>query len=289
VYAELHCHSYYSFHDGASSLEELLVRARELGYRALALTDHNNLCGAMRFAQLTHSLEIQGIIGCEITLRGGSHLTLLAKDRTGYRNLSRLITAAHNSGEREHPELPSELLQEHASGLIALSGCPRSQLSQMLALSLLPEARKLIRQYLDWFGADNYYLEMQQNLSYGDSERNRDLLALAKEMGLKVVATGNVHYHVRDRHQLQDCLVAIQHCKSLEESHRERRANSEYYLRAETELLSLFQECPEAISNTLEIAERCSLDLTRDLSYAFPDYPAPDGYTPDSYLEKLCA
>lgn len=135
MYAELHCHSYYSFHDGASSLEELLVRARELGYRALALTDHNNLCGAMRFAQLTHSLEIRGIIGCEITLRGGSHLTLLAKDRAGYRNLSRLITAAHNSGEREHPELPPELLQEHASGLIALSGCPRSQLSQMLALS----------------------------------------------------------------------------------------------------------------------------------------------------------
>jgi len=119
MYAELHCHSYYSFHDGASSLEELLVRAKELGYAALALTDHDNLCGAMRFAQLTHSLGIQGITGAELTLRAclvpdtgvGYHLTLLVKDREGYRNLCRLITAAHDAGERNAPELPVELLQ----------------------------------------------------------------------------------------------------------------------------------------------------------------------------------
>jgi error-prone DNA polymerase len=289
VYAELHCHSYYSFHDGASSLEELLLRARELGYRGLALTDHNNLCGAMRFAQLARSLEMRGIIGAEITLKGDSHLTLLAQDRTGYRNLSRLITAAHNAGEREKPELPPELLPQHAGGLIVLSGCPQSQLSQMVTLSLWPEARKLIQNYLDWFGRDNYYLELQQNLAFGDTQRNRSLLALAKEMDVKVVASGNVHYHIRERHQLQDCLVAIRHCKSLEESHRERRANSEYYLRSAAELAQLFQECPEALSNTLEIAERCNLDMSHDLSYAFPDYPVPEGYTPDSYLEKLCA
>src|ERR1035437_4882067 len=99
-YTELHCHSYYSFHDGASSLEELLLRSKELGYRTLAITDHNNLCGAMRYAQLTRSLDFKGIIGAEIALTGGFHLTVLAKDRQGYRNLCRLITAAHNSGER---------------------------------------------------------------------------------------------------------------------------------------------------------------------------------------------
>jgi error-prone DNA polymerase len=119
-YAELHCHSYYSFHDGASSLEELLLRAKELGYRALAITDHDNLCGAMQFARLARSLEIPGIIGAEITLRGGYHLTLLAKDRQGYRNLCRLITAAHGTGERNSPELLPGLLPEHARGLIAL-------------------------------------------------------------------------------------------------------------------------------------------------------------------------
>ena len=154
-YSELHCHSYYSFHDGASSLEELLLRAKELGYHALALTDHDNLCGAMRFAQLTRSLGMQGVIGAELTLKGGYHLTLLAKDRTGYRNLCRLLSAAHNAGERNKPELAQELLKEHASGLIALSGCPRGELAQLLAGSHTDRARSLIKQYLDWFGQEN--------------------------------------------------------------------------------------------------------------------------------------
>ena len=137
-YAELHCHSYYSFHDGASSLEELLTQAEELDYRALALTDHNNLCGAMRFAGLTrysgtgNGLKVRGIIGTEITLKGGYHLTLLAGDRRGYRNLSRLITAAYSSGARDIPELPPNLLPEHSSGLIVLSGCLRGELSHLV-------------------------------------------------------------------------------------------------------------------------------------------------------------
>jgi error-prone DNA polymerase len=180
MYAELHCHSYYSFHDGASSLEELLLRAKELGYQALALTDHNNLCGAMRFAQLTRSLEMHGVIGVEITLRGDTHLTLLAKDRQGYRNLCHLITAAHNSGERETPELPPDLLAEHATGLIALSGCSQGELSRSVAKSHFSESRNLIKQYKDWFGQDNYYLELQQNMAPGDTQRNRSLFALAK-------------------------------------------------------------------------------------------------------------
>jgi error-prone DNA polymerase len=287
-YAELHCHSYYSFHDGASSLEELLLRAKELGYKALALTDHNNLCGAMRFAQLTRSLEMQGIIGAELTLKSGYHLTLLAKDKTGYSNLCRLITAAHHTGDRNEPELPSELLAEHSSGLIVLSGCPKSELSQLAAGAHFPEAKNVIRRYLEWFGSENYYLELQQNLVFGDSERNKKLFELAEELGVKLAATGNIHYHIRERHQLQDCLVAIKNCKSLEESHRERRPNSEFYLRPVPEIETLYQKYPEAIINTLKIAERCTLDLTKDLSYSFPDYPAPDGLTPDSYLEKLC-
>ncbi len=287
-YAELHCHSYYSFHDGASSAEELLVRARELGYRALALTDHNNLCGAMRFAQLTRSLGMHGITGAEITLRGDNHLTLLAKDSTGYRNLCRLITAAHNTGERNHPELPPELLKEHTRGLIVLSGCRQSALSRLLDGNNYSGARQLISQYRDWCGSENYYLELQQNLVYGDTERNRKIAALGKEYGIKTVATGNAHYHIRERHQLQDCLVAIKHCRSLEESHRERRANSEFYLHSIAEMQRFFHEFPEALSNTIEIADRCTLDLTRDLNYIFPDYPVTDGLTPDAYLEKLC-
>jgi error-prone DNA polymerase len=308
MYAELHCHSYYSFHDGASSLEELMVRAKELGYRALAVTDHDNLCGAMCFAQLAKSLEMHGIIGAEVTIASSTisfgrndgsglpqddnpanfHLTLLAKDGEGYKNLCRLITAAQNSGERNDPALPPSLLKEHAAGLIALSGCPQGELGQLVGKNRLSEAKSLIRQYLEWFGADNYYIELQQNLSFGDTARNTALVKLAKETGAQVVATGNVHYHVRERHQLQDCLVAVKNCQSLEETHRERRPNSEYYLRPIEELESLFRECPEALENTAKIAERCTLDLTRDLGYIFPDYPTPEGFTPQTYLEKLC-
>jgi error-prone DNA polymerase len=287
-YAELHCHSYYSFHDGASSLEELLARARDLGYRALAVTDHDNLCGAMRFARLAHSLEMQGIIGAELTLKGGYHITLLARDSQGYRNLCRLITAAHASGERHEPELDPALLPTHAEGLVALSGCPRGELAQLVSTSHLVEAKSLVRTYLDWFGVDNYYIELQQNLAYGDTARNLALLKLARETGARIAATGNVHYHVRERHRLQDCLVAIKECKSLEETHRERRPNSEFYLRPVEELEFLFRDCPEALQNTLEIAGRCSFDLTRNLDYVFPDYPVPHGFTPESYLEKLC-
>jgi error-prone DNA polymerase len=286
-YAELHCHSYYSFHDGASSLEELMMRARELGYRALAITDHNNLCAAMRFARLSQSLEIKGITGAELTLKGGYHLTLLVENRVGYSNLCRLIMAAY-SGNRENPELDPAVLPEHAAGLICLSGCPEGELSRMIASSRNDEARNLARRYRDWFGPDNYYIELQNNLVQGDTARNRSLLGLARESGVRVVATGNVHYHVRERHRLHDCLVAIRHCKSLEETHRERKANSEFYLRQPSELADLYSGCPEAMTNTLEIAGRCTFNLTEDLKYTFPSYPAPGGYTPQSYLEKLC-
>ena len=287
-YAELHCHSYYSFHDGASSLEELMLRAKELGYHSFAVTDHDNLCGAMRFAQLARSLEMHVITGAEITLEGGYHLTLLAKDREGYKNLCRLITAAHATGERNDPALPVNLIAEHASGLIALSGCPKGELAQLVSGSHLVKAKNLVKQYLEWFGVDNYYIELQQNLAHGDTARNIALLKLAQETGAKVAATGNVHYHIRERHRLQDCLVAVKNCKSLEETHRERRPNSEYFMHPKTELESFFHDCPEALENTVKIAERCTLDLTKDLNYIFPDYPTPEGYTPQTYLEKLC-
>jgi error-prone DNA polymerase len=172
--------------------------------------------------------------------------------------------------------------------LICLSGCPNGELSQLVAGGHFPEAQNLIRRYLEWFGADNYYLELQRNLVFGESERNKKLMELAAACGVKVAATGNVHYHLRERHQLQDCLVAIRNCKSLEETHRERRPNSEFYPRPVPELEALFRACPEALANTLQITEHCTLDLTKDLSYSFPDYAAPDGLTQDAYLEKLC-
>ena len=288
TYAELHCHSYYSFHDGASSLEELITTAKELGYTALALTDHDNLCGAMCFSRLASTLGIKAITGAEITLKGGYHLTLLVKNSSGYRNLCRLITLAHADGKRKNPELDPTLLPEHADGLIALSGCPKGELASFATTCNSEASQALIRQYQEWFGTDNYFIELQHNLVFGDLARNKTLMTLAAETGAKLVATGNTHYHIRSRHRLQDCMVAIAHNSSLEETHRKRRANSEFYLKPISEVKTLFKYCPEAIKNTVKIAERCNFNLSQELNYSFPSYPAPAGFTADEYLEHLC-
>ena len=286
-YAELHCHSCYSFHEGASLIGELLERARELGYPALALTDHDNLCGAMEFAQAAKTAGIQPITGVEITLKGGSHLTLLAETHAGYRNLCNLVTYAHIN-RRQQPELDPKVFEQRAEGLILLTGCRRGELSGLVQEGRLSQAEAALGQYLDWFGADNVFVELQQNLVQGDIPRNRGLAELARRAGVGVAATNNVHYHVPERYRLQDALVAIAHNKSLDETHRERRPNRHFYLKSPEEMSRLFKSCPEAVSNTLRIAARCNFDLTRDLNYRFPDYPVPEGYTSEEYLEALC-
>ena len=287
-YTELHCHSNYSFQEGASSIDELLARAKELGYGALALTDHDNLCGAMQFAQVARSLGIQPITGAELTLKGGSHLTLLAETSKGYGNLCRLISFSHIAGERRNPELDLRFMPEHAEGIILLTGCRKGRVSRLVAEGRHGEAEVEVRRYAEWFGTDNVFVELQQNLVYGDTQRDRHLVELARDVGVGVVATNNVHYHIPERHRLQDALVAIQHSKSLDETHRERRPNSHFCLKPPAEMAALFQGCPEAIENTLRIAGRCAFDLTSDLSYRFPDCPVPDGHTPQTYLEHLC-
>ena len=288
-YVELHCHSNYSFQEGASSIHELLPRTVEMGYPALALTDHDNLCGAMEFARAARSLDIQPIIGAEVTLKDGYHITLLAETRQGYSNLCHLLSTARITTDRREPELDPRFLPDHSQGLILLSGCSKGEVPSLAQRGRLDEARSAAIRYIEWFGTENVYMELQQNLVHGDTPRNRSLVDLARQLGVGVVATNNVHYHVQERHQLHDCLVAIKHLKSLEESHRERRANSEFYLKSPREMSGLFRGCPEAIANTLRIAERCAaFDLTRDLDYRFPDYPVPKGFSQESYLRHLC-
>ena len=314
AYVELHCHSNFSFQEGASFPHELLARAAELGYPALALTDHDNLCGAMEFARTARSLGIHPIIGAEVTLSGSArtgvrgcppdssssnraglasleeeyHLTLLAETRQGYANLCRLISSSHVFGERRHPQLDPRMLPEHSQGLVALSGCRQGEVPKLAAEGRMEDAWEAARRHMEWFGPGNYFLELQQNLVYGDTPRNRRLISLAKELGVGVVATNNVHYHVPERHRLQDCLVAVKECKSLEDTHRQRRPNGQFYLKSATEMSALFDGCPDAVAATRNIADRCSFDLTKDLDYRFPDYPVPTGHTPDSYLQELC-
>ncbi|MCZ6789329.1 MAG: DNA polymerase III subunit alpha, partial [Chloroflexi bacterium] len=288
TYSELHCHSNFSFLEGASHVEELVLRARELGYEALALTDHDGLHGAMEFAQCARAWGLRPITGAEITLANGHHLTLLCETQRGYANLCRLLTHAHLDHERGRPCTEPEALAQHTKGLIALSGCRRGEVPSLVAQGRYREAEEATRRDMRWFGPGNFFIELQNNLVHGDARRNRALAELAEHLGLGTVATGNVHYHVRERHRLQDVLVAIKHRTTLDASHRQRRENSEYYLKPPDEMAELFRDHPEALASTARIAERCQFDLTRDLDYRVPDYPVPEEETQDSHLRKLC-
>ncbi|HYM14915.1 MAG TPA: DNA polymerase III subunit alpha [Dehalococcoidia bacterium] len=286
--AELHLHSCWSLLDGASSSEELVLRAKELGYEAIALTDHDGLYGSMEFAQAAKAFGIRAITGAEVTLANGHHLTLLAETSVGYGNLCRLISAAHLAGKRKEPLLPLDVLARHSRGLIALTGCKRGEVPTLVAAGDMTAADAALSRYVAWFGRSNVYVELQQNLVHGDTARCRQLIELARRHGLRYVATNDVHYHERERHRLQDVMVAIRHRSTLEASHRERRANSEYYLKPPAEMEELFAAWPEAIEESGRIAARCTFDLSTDLEYHFPDYATPDGSTADVYLETVC-
>ena len=286
--AELHLHSCWSLLDGASSSDELILRAKALGYEALALTDHDGLYGSMEFAQAAKAFGIRAITGAELTLANGHHLTLLAETSEGYGNLCRLLSTAHLAGKRKEPILPLDVLARHTRGLIALTGCKSGEVPALVAGGDLPGAEAALLRYVEWFGRENVYVELQQNLVHGDTDRIRRLVELARRHGLRYVATNDVHYHERERHRLQDVMVAIRNRSTLEASHRERRENSEYYLKPPAEMDELFAEWPEALDESARIAARCTFDLTTDLDYRFPDYETPDGSTADEYLETVC-
>src|SRR5690242_2015818 len=289
-YVELHCHSGFSFLDGASSPEELVLEATHLGYRAIALTDHHGLYGSMAFAQAAKRLGIQAITGAEVTLDSGAHLTLLAESATGYANLCRLITTAHlGSPDRRDPRLPFSSLTERHEGLIVLSGCRDGLLPLALAREGTAAGRRLAEQCRDAFGADNFFVELQRNGVRGDRGRTRDLAELAESAGLQVVATRDVHYHNVSRYRLHDVLVAIKNRTSLDGAHVARRPNNDFHLRPPGEVAALFPDLPRAIDNTRVIAERCAaFDLTRDLGYTFPDFRGADKTPAPQALAELC-
>jgi error-prone DNA polymerase len=313
-YVELHAHSNYSLLEGASSIDELVWTAQAQGHRALALTDHDAMYGAMEFARAAKEAGLRPITGLEVTVvEGGSdcashggrdgegtrsHLTLLAEDRRGYANLCRLSSIAFGLHEetqearearRLDPVVPIEVLRDHAQGVILLTGCRDGLVPRLVAEGRTAEAEAALARWVEWFGRDNVFVELQDNLVHGDRPRNRGLVALAGRLDVPVVGTGDVHYHEQRRHRLQDVLVAIRHRKTLDESHRERRPNAEFYLRPPQEQARRFaQYHPEAAANSVRIARRCSFDLTEDLGYRLPAPPVEDGRTPLEELERIC-
>ncbi len=285
-YVELHAKSFYSFGMGASHVHELLAQAREYGYPALALTDAN-LCGALGFARLAESLGVRPITGGEIALTGGSRVVLLAKDREGYANISRLFTLA-NAADRREPRLDPVHLAAHSEGVVLLTGGRDGPLTRLLEKGRRGEARRLLGDYRDWYGTDGVFVELQQNFLQGDTRRNRELAGLSQATGASLVATNDVHYHAPARYRLQHALLAARHNTTIEQALPFIRPNHHLCLKPPDRMKEIFHQYPEAVANTVRIAERCAFNLATGLDYSLPRADVPQGYTADSYLRQLC-
>src|SRR3954462_13001604 len=271
-YVELHAHSAYSFLDGASQPEELAARAAELGYGALALTDHDGVYGSLEFAHAAKHFGVRPITGAEVTVNGDAHVTLLVETQQGYANLCRLLTAAHahtrppgrETQPPADPALDQRLLEELNEGLVCLSGCARHG----LAVRNPNGAARLA----DAFGRDRFLVELQRPYERGDARRNAGLRALAESLRVPTLVTGDVHAHHPRRAALQDVLVAVRHRNSLDGCEAERRGNHECVLLPPDEMAERFPEDRAAVARTVELAERLSFDLTKELGYRYPDF-----------------
>ncbi len=277
-YVELHCHSAYSFLDGASRPEELVLAAAELGYPALALTDHDGVYGSLEFAHAAKAFGVRPITGAEVTLADGCHVTLVVESARGYANLCRLLTRAH-AGRRLEPRLDQTLLEERNEGLVCLSGCSRFG----LAVHNPNGAARLARA----FGRDRFFVELQRPLLRGDARRNAALRDFARALGVRTLVTGDAHAHAPSRVRLQDVLVAIRERTSLEGCEAERRGNDECALLPPDEVAARWPDDANALRASAELAERLEFDLTQELGYRYPDFS--DGDDPaDVQLARVC-
>jgi DNA polymerase-3 subunit alpha len=306
-FVHLHLHTEYSLLDGACRLDRLVEKAHELKFRALAITDHGAMHGAVDFYKAAREKGIKPIIGCEVYVAPGSrlekktgnagggrdvyhHLGLLAKDETGYKNLVKLVTAAHLEGYYYKPRIDKELLVAHHEGLIALSGCLASEVPDWIMKDQLPKARDA----LDWFkqtlGPDNFYLELQNHGIPEQTKVNQYLVRWAREFGLKCVATNDVHYVEKSHSHAHDALVCIGTQTLLSDPKRMSAGYvpEQFYLRSAEEMKARFAELPEAVTNTLEVAEKCNLEFDfKTLHY--PVFTPPEHFTREGFLRHWLA
>jgi len=296
-YIELHAHSAFSFLDGASTPTELAGAAAELGYPALALTDHDGVWGSMEFVDACRGFGVRAITGAELTVGVGPagryvHLTLLVQDGVGYRNLCRLLTAAHShtrdnaARSAGQPWVSLELLEAHAEGLVCLSGCAgQGVVAGAFESGEVAAGAELGRRLLGAFGSDRFRVELQRPYWRRDRARNRWLAGLAERLGVPTVATGNVHSHAPSRAHLQDALVAVRLGMTLEESEPQRRGNRSSALASPWKMAKRFAEHPAAVAETLRLAERLEFDLRTQLGYRYPREAEPGV---DRELAEIC-
>jgi len=289
-YAELHCHSAFSFLDGASNPEELVFQAKKLGLAALALTDHDDLGGVVRFAHTANELSVEAIIGAELTLDDQSHITLLAADVDGYKNLCHLITHARNACERGSPRVSLELLAQHSRGLVALTGCPHGRVARSIVLGDGLGAARNLEQFHQMFG-QNLFIEVWHHHLHQEALIAKGLIDLSARTAIPYVVTNNVHYARPEKRIIHDVLTCIRHEVILSTAGRRLRPNGSWYMKSPQEMAHLWRHHPEGIKNTLVVAERCKFrhGLLRP---PLPVFPIPDCFKSEveshnGLLEKL--
>jgi len=303
-FAHLHLHTEFSLLDAACRLDRLMARAKELDFPALAMTDHGNLFGAIEFYSAAKKAGIKPILGCEVYVAPGSrlekkqgsggmrgvyhHLVLLARDEIGYKNLVKLVTMAHLEGYYYKPRIDKELLAVHGQGLIGLSGCLASEIPEAILKDDLPRARNAIDFFKQTFGPGNFYLELQNHGIPEQAKVNRQLLPWAKEFGLKCVATNDVHYVQKEHSRAHDCLICIGTQSLLSDAKRMRYTQEQFFLRSPQEMKHLFAEVPEAVLNTVEVADKCHVDIRYGKGAEhYPVFQPPETWTREGYLRKL--
>jgi len=304
-FVHLHLHTEYSLLDGACRLDRLVDKAHELKFPALAITDHGAMHGVIDFYKAAREKGIKPIIGCEVYVAPGSrlekktgsagggrdvyhHLGLLAKDETGYKNLIKLTTAAHLEGYYYKPRIDKEILAAHKDGLIAMSGCLASEIPDLITKDQLDRARGAVDWFKQTLGADNFFLELQNHGIAEQAKVNRHLIQWAKEFGLKLVATNDVHYVEKSHSHAHDCLICIGTQTQLADTKRMRYEPEQFYLRTAEEMKARFADTPEAVKNTLEVAEKCNLEIEFGKLH-FPVFHPPEHFTREGYLRKLLA
>ncbi len=300
-FVHLHVHSEYSLLDGLSKIKDLVRAAQEMGMPAVALTDHGVMYGAVEFWDAATALGIKPILGMEAYLaarrmhdrdpkldKKSSHLLLLAQNDTGYKNLLAIATAAQLEGFYYYPRIDHEFLAAHNEGLIATTGCLSAEIPRAIKEGNLEEARRKLAWYVEVFGRERFFVELQLHDAIPELvDINRTLIQLAREFGLRLIATNDAHYIRREDAQYQDVLLAIQTGSLLSDPRRMRMTDDSYHLRSPQEMAQLFGEVPEALTNTLAIAEMCSVDLSFK-GYKLPLFEVPEGYTAETYLRHLC-
>jgi DNA polymerase-3 subunit alpha len=300
-FVHLHLHTEYSLLDGMTRIDQVFARAKELGMPALAITDHGALYGAFRFFLKGKEMGVKPIIGVEVYKAKNSrfdkkvglekdnyHLTLLAKNLVGYKNLLKLISSAHLEGFYYKPRVDFELLEKHREGIIVLSGCLSSEISSAILNRDYSEAERLIRKYIEIFDK-NFYLEIQRYPKLKESIfLNEELIKLSRKFGLPVVATNDVHYLDKEDAYAQEILLCIQTQRVIFEKNRPLSMidNPEYYFKSPKEMKGLFLDLPEATDNTLKIASECNLEIPYG-NWILPKFETPNGESPEDYLKKL--